>query len=111
MTDSYLTQLEVKIEQLLTHCDSLEKANSQMRLQLNNTHQTEQENRTQHQQLISQNEQLEQDLQTLIAREERARISEQQALYEKANLVQLNDQTKNQISKMISRLKTLEQNA
>ena len=111
MTDSYLAQMEVQIEKLLAHCDTLEAKSAQLQLQLDTANRAEQDRRDEYQQLLSQYDNLDQEFNTLIAKEQRARISEQQALHGKAKLVQLNDQTKAHIEKMIGRLKTLEQNA
>lgn len=111
MTDSYLTQMETHIEKLLAHCESLQAQNTQLTNQLKSTEQTEIDAQHNLNELKTRYADLEQDFNALIAKEHRARISEQQALHEKATLIQLNDQTKKHIEKMISRLKTLEQNA
>ncbi|GEM_PF-2521589 len=111
MTETYLAQLEVQIERLLAHCDTLEEKNLQLQNKTLIANQAEQDRRTEYQQLMSRYDELDKSLQELTAKEQRARVSEQQALQEKSKLVQLNDRTKNHIEKMISRLKALEQNS
>jgi uncharacterized protein (TIGR02449 family) len=111
MTESYLAQLEVQIERLLTHCDNLEEQNLQLQERVNGANQAEQERRSEYQQLMTRYDALDKNYQEMSAKEQRAVTSEHQALQEKAKLAQLNDRTKSHIEKMISRLKALEQNS
>ncbi|MFT5707857.1 MAG: hypothetical protein ACI9ES_002158 [Oceanospirillaceae bacterium] len=111
MTETYLAQLEIQIERLLVHCDHLDEKILQLQSQNENANQAEQNRRAEYQQLMARYNALDKNLQDMSAKEQRARISEQEALQEKAKLVQLNDRTKSHIEKMISRLKALEQNS
>ncbi|EPJ46583.1 MAG: hypothetical protein OFPII_19700 [Osedax symbiont Rs1] len=111
MTESYLAQLEVQIERLLTHTDNLEESNLQLQNRVASANQAEQDRRAEYQQLMTRYDELDKKFQDMSAKELRARSSEQQALQEKSKLAQLNDRTKSHIEKMISRLKALEQNS
>ena len=109
MTESYLAQLEIQIERLLAYCDTLDEKNLALQNQYNSANDAEQQRRAEYRQLVSRYDELNVTLQEMSAKEKRARHSEQQALQEKAKLVQLNDKTKNHIHKMIDCLKALEQ--
>lgn len=111
MTERYLAQLEIQIDNLLSHCENLEQQNKLLQKSIANMQQSESAMSQDYQQLQLQHVELSEHLRILEAKEQRARVSEQNALHEKSKLVQLNDKTRNHIEKMITRLKALEQNA
>ncbi|MGB1236763.1 MAG: hypothetical protein ACPG4U_01055 [Pseudomonadales bacterium] len=108
MTDSTLDQLELHIDALLAHCEKLERENADLRNRLDQSQRVGSER---YNELIQRCASMEIQHQEMSETVERLSSREQQAQAEKQRIANLNLQTRNQVEKMIARLKTLEQNA